>query len=352
MTRLRAACLLLGLASLALAGPDETDEGPKAPGSDNLALAVKALGQSNWKEARLEALAALELMGDSAQALGVLSEAEEKLGRPDAAVVASWKLLKLPPGKETVPARARIRRLAAPLSGYLDARDKAAAELGALKKKAEQQGRKVDADRIQGRIDAIACGGEVGDARKGWTRISDHALWRWGEKPSDIKIKGDTMSFSAREGNNMSKHILENPGMARDAGLRFSLKFAGEIPNLFILFSGKGDPSAMDYALLLDASGGRIGFAWYDRQRGWRIKENEEILKGSLKPGVFQSYEVSYASRTRRMRVTVDQSNLFDQVLGGDFEFGAGWGIGYGTPTKYEIREVWIKDEPDKPASP
>ena len=345
------ALLVLALGVLA-------DEG----GQENLRRARAAALKKDWKEARLEARAALEAEPAEAGALAVLGEAEERLDNKGASLDATWKLLGLAGKPEIAPlqvaAQARLSRLSPSLAGYLRLKEKAAEELSGLCKKAEQKRRSKDADRMRGTLQLL--GRNDGASASGaWMRVSDPKAWMWREKPPKAVVTPEAVKIPVSDAKMMVQQYLDKPPLAKDAGLRFSFQYSGDAPVMFVMMGGSA-AKGMDHAVLLDfKSAHRVCFSDYERDAGedrskdggWKIKEgqNAPLPESVISKKGWHRCEIQFVQQTRKIQVSLDDKPALDVVLPGDFPLAGSWGFGYGGPAEYEVKDIEIRKEAASP---
>jgi tetratricopeptide (TPR) repeat protein len=359
----------------------------------NLAAAERSLTAKDFKEAKLSALAALEVAPGDPNSLTVLSDALAGLGQNEDAALATLQALDAPYRRgdaktiKKVYERAlkQLHALEPKLEDYVRLRSDTAKELVRLKEKAANSKRAYDAEWIDRAVVRLAPGDPAVQDAAGKLRVEQEAKrrmpfltkapsakpapkpepvagftelpatadrWQWRNKPADSGVADNALRLTPHERKLMVEAVPKNAPVAKKFTLRFKCRFeigSTQEPWIFMIFEADAKSGNVSNAVILFPEGDHVT-AFASRRAnndGWSLKSRHALPREKLVAAEWCAVEVYWNDETKRLKISLDGESVADAELAPTDTLHGTWSFGFaGAGTEIRIKDVLLKNEP------
>lgn len=338
----------------------------------NIADAQRAVLGRKYEEARLSALAALEVAPLDLTALLALCEALGGLSRDEEAAEAAVRALDAPRfGVRNAAVLCRralavLKKASPDLAAFQALRDETAGEILRGLKRAQQQKRGHDVEWIVGVARAVAPGdpavealGEIGAysasggprrTLSGFVPLIDKSVrWEWKDKGPGSGLAGKELVFTNNRSEFMCMATPPEVALASKFALRFHLRYdfpANEKPPIFILFDG--DPATEDddrAFIFLPEGPHHVGFARLQPGESWKISEVQTLPDGIPANLRWFAYEIAWDDATKKLALAIGGRVVFDYTLRPTDTLHGKLAFGIAGGNEVRIRELYLRNE-------
>jgi tetratricopeptide (TPR) repeat protein len=359
-------------------GPDEAPAGKELL-KENLLQAERALKAEDFKEARISALAALELSPRHATALVILAEALSRLGRTEESALAGLLAIDAPKEGEgeaagDLYARA-FRQLHSPeLRSFAELKRETGRELLALRDRAREAKRSHDEEWIE-RVAARLGPGDpamtqaidprrlaeeihrktplLGKSRPSFGFINLLAmtdLWRWRNRTEGSLLSDGILSLTPHDRSLMVEAIPVGMPLARAFSLKFKVRYeikAKQEPWIYIEFDASPKSGNVANAVILfPESDHVVAFASQKRNQPWKLRDRQPLPRDKALVGDWSLFEIRWNDAEKKLNITVDGEKAMTLTLDAEDTLHGPWDFGLGgAAIQVEFTEVMLKNQ-------
>jgi tetratricopeptide (TPR) repeat protein len=360
-------------------GPKDDSASSQKLLKENLVQAEKALEAKDPREARISALAALELYPRHAPALVLLAEALSRLDRTEESALAGLLAIDAPKeggGEATRELYARaFKQLHSPeLRSYAELKGETGRSLLALRDRAREAKRPHDEEWIERAAARLSPGDPTVSGAIDPQRLSEEIqrrtpllgnskptlgyvnllamtdLWRWRNRTEGSILKEGVLSMTPHDRNLMVQVVPKGVTLAKSFSLKFKLRYEikpQQEPWIYIEFEASPKSGHVANAVILfPESDHKIAFASQKPNQPWKLRSLQGLPRDKALVGEWTQFEIRWNGAGKKLTVAVDGEPTFsldldaEDTLHGSWDFGLG-----GAAIQVEFKDVLLKNQ-------
>jgi serine/threonine protein kinase len=175
--------------------------------------------------------------------------------------------------------------------------------------------------------------------------------WQWENPGPGSRMEGEDLVFTPNSNGNLSEAVPSGSTLGKQFHLYFKYLYlfdSGQEPWFFLTMEAAPDSGHERNALVIFPEAGHtIHFASKVTGKGWGMRDWQSLPIAAHGPGKWFDVEVHWTDVTKRLKVSVDGTEVFNHQLGGKDTLHGVWSFGLaGTAKELRIRDIRVLDGP------